>query len=284
MGNGVVSIRVEALGVSITIVDGNIAIEQKELPVATSVSEVKNSTAASRQAGPKALTESPGSPEQALLTSGALPASGHHPLLDELEQAPPRPSSPAGRNGLAPPAEAKPVPPGNSVRTGSGKSQKPRSDQTKPVWSDEEVEKLRALYPTHSASAIGKQLGRGRNSVRAKAQHLGLRKDAPPTVTSKPTPKPRSLSAAATADPVLTALPGSPGDSDTTLQTAPVSAVPLLDHHLGQCRWIVSDVWPVMYCGAPVVDCSSWCELHSTRVFNPRSQALGAKFRLKVWS
>jgi hypothetical protein len=53
MGNGVVSIRVEALGVSITIVDGNIAIEQKELPVATSVSEVKNSTAASRQAGPK---------------------------------------------------------------------------------------------------------------------------------------------------------------------------------------------------------------------------------------
>jgi hypothetical protein len=46
------------------------------------------------------------------------------------------------------------------------------------------------------------------------------------------------------------------------------SAVSLFDHHPDQCRWIVSDVWPVIYCGAPVMGSSSWCEQHSRRVFN----------------
>jgi hypothetical protein len=144
---------------------------------------------------------------------------------------------------------------------------------------------------------------------------LGLRKAAHPIVKSPPketksAPKPRSLSAAATGWNSLTEPPGDSGKAqpfpdsaesgkafgqghEAHSPTAPgqngaagpgFSSVSLLDHHRGQCRWIVSDVWPVMYCGAPVVDSSSWCELHSTRVFNPRSQALGAKFRLKVWS
>src|SRR5215475_3056733 len=85
----------------------------------------------------------------------------------------------------------------------------------KPLWSDEEVEKLKALYPTHSASAIATELGRGRNAVKSKAQNLGLRKDGPPTMTSKPAkpaPKPRSLSAAVTAVSVLTTLPVFPGE------------------------------------------------------------------------
>jgi hypothetical protein len=51
--NGLVSIRVEALGVAITVVDGKIAIEQTktELPAAAGVSEVKN--------GPHCLTGLP---------------------------------------------------------------------------------------------------------------------------------------------------------------------------------------------------------------------------------
>ena len=172
--------------------DGGIAIEQtKTEPPAAAVSEVKNG-----RHGLTGSPKSPGSLEQTSPTIGAIPASGHRPPIDELEQAPPRPSSPS-LDGPGPPAE--PAPPGNSVRTGSGKSQKARSDQTRPLWSDEEVEKLRALYPTHSASAIGKQLGRGRNSVRAKAQHLGLRKAASPQ-EAKPAPKPKPLSAAVTAD------------------------------------------------------------------------------------
>jgi hypothetical protein len=46
------------------------------------------------------------------------------------------------------------------------------------------------------------------------------------------------LSAAVTADPAL-----APNGSST---------VSLFDHHPGQCRWIISDIWPVIYCGAPV--------------------------------
>ncbi len=50
------------------------------------------------------------------------------------------------------------------------------------------------------------------------------------------------------------------------------SPVPLLDHHSGQCCWIISDVWPVVCCGASVVDSSSWCRQHSRRV-SPRWRA-----------
>jgi hypothetical protein len=93
---------------------------------------------------------------------------------------------------------------------------------------------------------------RGFSAVRSKARKLGLNKAALPTVTSprepKPAPKPKPLSAAVTADPApaATALPGFPEDSGTTFRAMGqwFGAVPLLDHHPGQCRWIVSDVWP----------------------------------------
>jgi hypothetical protein len=110
-------------------------------------------------------------------------------------------------------------------------------------------------------------MGRSSNSIKNKAQNLRLKKDGPPTVKAEP--RPRSLSVAVTTEPVLTALPG-------FQQAEVLQGVALLDHHLGQCRWIVSDVWPVRYCGAPVVNSSSWCEQHSRRVFNARLQSQGA--------
>jgi hypothetical protein len=277
--NDVVSIRVEALGVSI-----NIAIEQTktELPVAASKAE--DPATAERPSLPERLPEDVDNSA----VGGDLGAENSAPVIDDFH----RPSPPKSNGPTELPADGNP---GTAVP----------ASQTKPVWSDEEVETLRALYPTHSASAIATQLGRSSNSVKSKAQHLGLKKDGPPTVTSKPAPKPRSLSAAVTTDPVLTALPGFPEEdavltgsarssgtdltnSDTTLQAMPDrnNTVSLFDHHLGQSRWIVSDVWPVMYCGAPVVDCSSWCEQHSTRVFNPRPQGpagISRRFQLKAW-
>jgi hypothetical protein len=134
-----------------------------------------------------------------------------------------------------------------------------------------EIEQLRALYPTHSATVIAQQIGRRVNAVKSKAQHLGLKKDGPPTVTTPrgPAPKPRSLSAAVSTE------------SAPTPNGFGFGTVALIDHHPGQCRWIVSDTWPVLYCGAPVVDSSSWCEQHSRRVFNLRPQGLGV-FRLKA--
>jgi hypothetical protein len=127
---------------------------------------------------------------------------------------------------------------------------------------------------------------------------------------AKPAPKPRSLSASGTADlairsgyhpdggDITPAGEISPGGDPTTGRNSPAelpedsikgqeahgfSAVSLLDHHPGQCRWIVSEAWPVMYCGAPVVDSSSWCEQHSRLVFNPRPEGLPSRFRLKAW-
>jgi hypothetical protein len=175
----------------------------------------------------------------------------HLPLINLSKRLIDR--SPPGRNGPA------------GLPSDSGKGQEARSGQTKPGWSDEEVEKLTALWPTGSASAIATQLGRGFSAVRSKVQKMGLKKATPPTVIvksreAKPTPKPKSLSAAVTSDAAL--VPNGFG------------AVSLFDRHPGQCRWIISDVWPVMYCGAPVVDSSSWCEQHSRRVFNPRLQVL----------
>jgi hypothetical protein len=171
---------------------------------------------------------------------------------------------------------------------------------TKPLWSDEEVEKLTALFPTHSARAIATQLGRGFNAVRGKARNLGLRKAAHPSPQeAKPPPKPKPLSAAVTGWNSLTALPGDsgkgfahsgttlravpgrngptglPGDSDEGQEAVPFNTVSLFDHHSGQCRWIISDVWPAVYCGAPVVGSSSWCEQHSRRVFTDGQRRLG---------
>jgi hypothetical protein len=244
--NGVVSIRVEALGVSITIADGSIAIEQTkaEIPAAA----VSNAEGATKQQSLPAHIDN-----STVRDSGARNSA---PVTDEFHRP-----SPPGSNGPT------------KIPSDSGEDQETRSSQTKPLWSEEEVEKLKALYPTHSASAITKQLGRSFTAIRSKAQNLGLKKAPPPPVRSareaKPAPKPKPLSAAATTD--------SPSALDQNDAAGPgFSSVTLLDHHPGQCRWIISDVWPVMYCGAPVVDSSSWCEQHSRRVFNPWPEGLGA--------
>jgi hypothetical protein len=218
MGNGIVRIRVS--GVAITIVDGNISIEQTSPVAATKAPSAR----AAAQAIPAPAP-----------TDGAIP----QPAAGEAEHI-----MPVGIN------------PDPRLLNGAAEIHEAPSDLKKFGWSDDEIQTLRELYPTHSASVIAKQLGRRVNAVKSKAQNLGLRKDAPPKVTSPrgPAPKPRSLSAAVTAE----SAPAANG----------FGAVALLDHRPGQCRWIVSDTWPVLYCGEPVVDCLSWCEQHFGRVFN----------------
>jgi hypothetical protein len=232
--NGVVSIRVE--GVSITIVDGNISIEQ------TGFAAPKVETAGTEAIPASAQRTSP----QAEPDSKYMP----QPAPNEAERV-----MPSGINPDRPPLN------------GSAEHHEARPRLMKPAWSNDEIEQLRALYPTHSASVIAKQLGRRVNAVKSKAQNLGLRKDAPPTVTTprQPSPKPRSLSAAVHEE--STPPPGRTGL--TGLHS--FGTVALIDHHPGQCRWIVSDVWPVMYCGAPVVDSSSWCREHYKRAFTRKA-------------
>jgi hypothetical protein len=86
------------------------------------------------------------------------------------------------------------------------------------------------------------------------------------------------LSAAVTADPApaKTALPGFAEDAGATFRAMAngFGVVRLLDHHPGQCRWIVSDVWPVVYRGAPAGDGSSWCGKAFRTRLHSRPQAL----------
>jgi hypothetical protein len=303
--NDVVRIRVEALSVSITIADGSIAIEQTktEIPAGTAPKMESPAAANPVQASPASVPTNqplPNLPKrtQSLPDSQEIPARASpmpvRPSRSVTKRAPPNPKGDSTVQGTSDTGtsvidELEQTPHGSSPPGSNGPIELPEdgrqaivefpSSQTKPLWSDEEVEKLRALYPTHSASAIAKQLGRGFNAVRGKARNLGLRKAAHPTVIvksgeAKPAPKPRPLSAAVISDPALRTVPNG------------FSAVSLFDHQSGQCRWIVSDVWPVMYCGAPVMDSSSWCGQHSRRVFNSRPQGLTGiprAFRLKAW-
>jgi hypothetical protein len=124
------------------------------------------------------------------------------------------------------------------------------SGRTKQRWSPEEIEQLKSLWPTHSASAIARQPGRDVNAIKSKIQRLKLKKTASPVVTAKPTPRAAAV----------------PADSPAPLEVPAAigaCAVSLLDHRTGQCRWIVRGTGAApMYCGAPVVDSSSRCRHH----------------------
>jgi hypothetical protein len=244
--NGVVSIRVD--GVSITIVDGNITIERTG---ASSAPKVAGAGLAVHEA-------SADTPEESAATTNGMALASATESVAQF-------SNGADDSGWDPDELALvTTPPPGRPRPGG------------PPWSEEELERLRALYPTHSASAIAAELGRPFNSVRSKAQKLGLTRDGPPAVTGNPQPrqamvaaKPKSLSAAAAVDSI-SAPNGRPF----------CAAVSLLEHHAGQCRWLVSDVWPALYCGAPVVNKSSWCQHHFGRVFTGRTASVGG-FQLK---
>ncbi len=128
----------------------------------------------------------------AVVTNGAIPASGRQPLPDLHEipvrtfrpvtepEAPlpdsvvrgdsdagnsasesfvMRPDRPSSRDGPARlPGDSRSVSVQGDVSGGqvqeAGEDRRPT-----PAWADEEIDKLRALYPTHSAGAIAVELG-----------------------------------------------------------------------------------------------------------------------------
>jgi len=52
-----------------------------------------------------------------------------------------------------------------------------RRYKTNKLWTAEEEEKLKELWPKHSALDVAKMLGRTYNSINMRAQRLGLRKN-----------------------------------------------------------------------------------------------------------
>jgi hypothetical protein len=101
--NNVVSIRVEALGVSITIADGSIAIEQTktEIPAVSAAPKVESPAAATSETVPTStvITERVPPLLKDVDDSTVRGDSGAEtPAIGELEQTSDRPSS-TGRNG-----------------------------------------------------------------------------------------------------------------------------------------------------------------------------------------
>ena len=168
--NSVVSIRVEALGVSIAfrIADGGVAVEQTETEIPAAVAKVKSAAAASREA----LSEPQESPVQASPVNAAIPASTAVTQVSKDRNS----TAPKARDAGAPvihePEHASTLTNGPAeLQEDSGNGHETQAGHTNHAWSAQEVEKLTALWPTHSASDIAEQLGRGIKSVRNKVQN-----------------------------------------------------------------------------------------------------------------
>jgi hypothetical protein len=138
------SLRVEALGVSITISDSSIAIEQTKTEITAAGTTTKKAKPVPESLGSSAVITGRPPPLPKDVDDSTVRGDSATPVIDD-EQTPDRPSPPGRHSPGGLPGDF-------------DKGQGAQSGQTNSVWSDEEVEKLKALYPTHSASAIARQL------------------------------------------------------------------------------------------------------------------------------
>jgi hypothetical protein len=149
------------------------------------------------------------------------------------------------------PGEANPAPAsaGSRVRAGahSGKGQEAQSSQTKPLWSDEEIETLRALYSDPLSRLHSDTTGVRFQCRTGQGAEFRSEKGGAPVVAGGKT----------CTEAIVRRC-----DRGLNPRARWVWRRVAVRSSSWSWRWIISDVWPVMYCGAPVVDSSSWCERH----------------------
>lgn len=167
------TIRVAAAGVVVTVVDGQVSIE--EASIGQTAAAVERGAAHFHRKTSADVGEAPG----ALRVNGAGRTNG----------------AAAGSNGAAAHRE-----PETRKHTG-------------PSWTKAETGRLEALWPTHSAAAVARELGRNVNTVKHWARKLGLKKAVEPAVTVRPAqrqngsgrpasrPKPSADTSAGEGDP-----------------------------------------------------------------------------------
>lgn len=138
-----------------------------------------------------------------------------------------------------------------------------------PPWTPEMDARLRVLVMTKSASAIGKLMGKTRNSIIGRAHRLGL-KLSPTAVKARRSEsgkrnRPKPPRPAVAPAPQVVAIP---------IEQLK-AAVSVEDIGSRQCRW-TGDLPALirldtpLYCGAPTAEGQSWCPTHRARVFQPR--------------
>jgi GcrA cell cycle regulator len=141
-------------------------------------------------------------------------------------------------------------------------------------WNQKRVERLKRLHQEgFSATLIARKLGAAftKGMVAGKIRRLGLTmKPAKKGLNSKPkslaTGKALPISKAEPSKTVR--LPASPIIGPVPAAPATATGVGLFDLRERHCRWPVGNDRPArLFCGAPVVDSSSWCEHHQRIAF-----------------
>lgn len=148
----------------------------------------------------------------------------------------------------------------------------------KSPWTDERVERLRALCAEHhTAGEIARVLGLNRNAVIGKAARLGLSgfsNGAP----KKPRLVRRTRTASAlnedrrltqTLRRIVTRAPVEPTESRDPLWRGHVD---LLELQSGDCRYTADDVLPFFFCGAAV--CGTVRQVQGQEVTSPSSYCI----------
>lgn len=154
----------------------------------------------------------------------------------------------------------------------------------KKVWAPWTAETISTMLQMaqegHSCSQIAIAVRRTRNAVIGKLHRMGIHKAYPQHVakrvhTKKVTPSlPRvaplearsPLPLIRKAKPAVTPKPVEPG----------FGRFELVSLNAGQCRFAVSSHrHEHLFCGAPVIGNTSWCEEHARRVYQPLTRAKG---------
>jgi len=168
-------------------------------------------------------------------------------------------------------------------------------------WSEERVSALKSLYADGlSASQIAAELGGGltRNAVIGKAGRLGLsRNKSLRIVPTRPPKEPRPARVVAgtrqqglvpTEDDKTKAAKAAAGrlqfdaamekfEATEVTELSPeevaATAVRLVDHSEGQCRWPLGDPTSetFRYCGAGITESHPYCARHCRMAYQPRA-------------
>lgn len=161
-----------------------------------------------------------------------------------------------------------------------------RSNGVQGIWTAARIAKLKALHAEGKSAGIiaGLLCEAGvpvsRNAVIGKIHRLGLETRTPMKRTARPSraarkpaqrripvPEPvapRAPEPLAPEPPVVAVEPETP-------TTGPVNLM-ALRFPVSQCRWIDGEPagTATVYCGAPVVEASSYCPEHAIRCYQPR--------------
>ena len=146
-------------------------------------------------------------------------------------------------------------------------------------WTELRIAKLKWLHKEGlSAGAIGKKLGPAftKGMVIRKIHRLGLNKKPAkagaakklkaPIQTSPEKAHPRKPASSSMSSVELIVVP--PPTQPRSVGTPELSGRELFELRAGQCRFPLGDDRPArLFCGAPAVGTSSWCEYHQRIVF-----------------